>query len=381
MDRIAFQELVEKYQQGTCTPEEEIQLLSWYNVYMKSQPSGTVPEGYHAIKQQTWLKIQSELTTKKAKNIGLYPRLARYAAAAILLLSLTFAYVRFFQTTPQPVYTESDFLPGGKRATLQLASGERITLDETQGVILINEDGISYNGDHSAIAQLKDVQQLKLQTPKGGTYRVILPDGSQVWLNANTTLYYPSQFSDSIRSVELEGEAYFAIAKAERKGAKIPFIVKSKGQLVEVLGTEFNISAYPEDQENRTSLVEGSIRLSLPQNRNLSRENSMLLRPGEQAVNSNGTLHKTQVELARFTSWKDGIFYFRDADIDEVAKQLERWYDVEVVYQGAKTKKQFTGEIPRDSNASEILTMLEFFGLQYHIEGRRIILSNNQNQE
>ena len=376
-------ELLDKFQAGTCTPEEQRVLDEAFLRMGLHDRTNLSDEDFQRLKAIAWQPIVDKAIRR--------PRVKRLAwvpyAAAILIAATAVTWILFgdqIVNRQSEIVNVEDIAPGTNRATLTLADGRTIDLSEAQTGIVVGDERITYD-DSTSVVMLTareaspTPQTLVLTTPKGGTYQITLPDGSKVWLNAASTLKYPSHFTGNGRTVELTGEAYFEVAKAEKQKSKNaqkqawPFWVVSKGQRVEVLGTQFNISAYPDELITKTTLVEGAVRLQAG-----ATGASVSLVPGEQGQLIDGTIQTRQVNTLKYTSWKDGLFYFRDAGIDEVVNQLERWYDVEVVYAGDKPTNQFTGEIPRNRHASEVLAMLQYFGVQYRINGKTITLSNNQ---
>jgi transmembrane sensor len=264
-----------------------------------------------------------------------------------------------------------DVLPGGNKAILTLANGKTITLDSAKNGLLVNEgaarihktrDGqlvyeTDKNGDNSA-APMNTVS-----TPRGGQYQLVLDDGSKVWLNSASSLSFPAVFKGKTREVEITGEAYFEVAK----NAKMPFRVKVNNTVVEVLGTHFNIMAYNDEAVMKTTLLEGSVKIS-------NSQNVSMLKPGQQAqLNQNGPIKVIDnPDADDAVAWKDGIFQFRDAGIETIMRQAARWYDVQVSFAGKMPVKEFTGRISRNVKASELMGMLKYMGINYKIEDKHI---------
>lgn len=264
-----------------------------------------------------------------------------------------------------------DVLPGGNKAILTLANGKTITLDSAKNGLLVNEgsarihktrDGqlvyeTDKNGDNSA-APMNTVS-----TPRGGQYQLVLDDGSKVWLNSASSLSFPAVFKGKTREVEITGEAYFEVAK----NAKMPFRVKVNNTVVEVLGTHFNIMAYNDEAVMKTTLLEGSVKIS-------NSQNFSMLKPGQQAqLNQNGPIKVIDnPDADDAIAWKEGIFQFRDAGIETIMRQAARWYDVQVSFAGKMPIKEFTGRISRNVKASELMGMLKYMGINYKIEDKHI---------
>lgn len=319
------------------------------------------------------------------------PRLRRlrkwlpYAAALFIAASAVTYFFLGERSNQEPEIVNlktDDIAPGGNRAQLTLANGQTIDLSEEQGGIIIS-NRITYLDGSDVVEERKRAKEqgkdspsgtekdklttnyYVLTTPKGGTYRLTLSDGSKVWLNAASTLKYPSQFSDNERIVELEGEGYFDIAK----DAKRPFKVRSKGQEIEVLGTGFNVSAYPDDPETKTTLVEGAIQVI-----NLASKIVNRLSPGEQSMTQEATTTVRQVDPNHYTAWKDGRFYFDHTPFDEMIAQVARWYNIEVVYRKDIPKETFTGEMGRDLTLQAMLNLLNISDAAISLEERTLIV-------
>lgn len=302
------------------------------------------------------------------------------AAAVICLISIGLYFGLKVQSkvnkpaiaTTKPLH---DVMPGGNKAILTLADGSSIILDNAhngilakQGNSLINKTKngqLVYTTDHSTGVEIPAINTIS--TPRGGQYQIVLPDGSKVWLNAASSLKYPTFFTGKVRLVEITGEGYFEVAK----NASMPFIVKSKRAEVEVLGTHFNIMAYDDESVMKTTLLEGSIKIT-------SGKTSNILKPGEQALlNEKEQLRViNNVDMNEEIAWKNGLFQFKDADIESIMRQAGRWYDVNVSYEGEILARQYTGRISRNVKASELLNMLKYTGLNSRIEGKNIIITN-----
>lgn len=304
----------------------------------------------------------------------------RYAAAAILVLVGLGALYKFNTesiTQPKIASTElvNDVEPGGNRATLTLADGSTILLDSASNGVLATQAGarISKNSDgqltydaqnNGAAADPNQVNMLS--TPKGGQYQITLPDGSKVWLNSSSSIRFPASFADNERSVAITGEVYFEVKKDKRR----PFRVHFQDNEIEVLGTSFNVMAYQDEPSSRTTLIEGSVSLTNSNNRKK-------LTPGEQAaINGNGNIKTTQVDVDEVIAWKKGLFYFRDESIEQVMKKASRWYDIQVEYQGSIPLRQFTGKVSMDVNISELLNMLSYAGVNCKLENKKVIIAN-----
>ncbi|MES2431452.1 MAG: FecR domain-containing protein [Bacteroidota bacterium] len=316
---------------------------------------------------------------KRAKVVKM--RWIRIAAAAcvvgIIGIAVYFssnkktAPEQFAQDKKVETKFKNDVLPGGDKAMLTLADGSSIILNNAQNGKLAQQGNaqlIKVNGKivyNVSKGTAKEMLYNTITTPKGGQYQVELPDGSQVWLNAVSSIRFPAEFSGNKRSVEITGEAYFEVAKNKEK----PFVVKVDGSEVEVLGTHFNVNAYPEESIVKTTLLEGSIRF-------LSKGNVNTLKPGQQSqLSQDGKVNVfDDVNTEDVMAWKNGVFYFQGEDIHVVLRQLCRWYDVEVVYE-KPVNDRFFAEMPRNTKLSDILKALELTGkVHFQIDGKKIIV-------
>lgn len=301
----------------------------------------------------------------------------RLAAACVLIAgALAFYWLQSKQQKgPELAVTQqqvTDILPGGNRAVLAFSDGRHIVLDNAANGALAKHAAAQFTktGDGmlsivaSESSQNSDLQLNTLTTPKGGEYQVTLQDGSKVWLNASSSIRFPTVFSDKNRIVEISGEVYFEVTKDNKR----PFKVRFGTSEVEVLGTSFNIMAYQDESASKTTLVEGSVKL---RNGNKSKK----LKPGEQgAVLASGGIHTALVDVEQETAWKSGLFYFRDSGIEEIMRQAARWYNIEVSYQGNIQKRQFTGKVSRKVNISELLKMLRYAGVNCQIEDKKVVV-------
>ena len=319
-----------------------------------------------------------ELDFNRSRQLrSLWPK-AIAAAAAVVLMVLSVGGYLYFQnksaaTENQLAVNTHDVDPGGNKATLTLADGSRISLTDANNGELAKQSGVkiskSKNGELVYSVAASDATPLAfntISTPRGGVYQVNLPDGTKVWLNAASSIKFPTTFAQlSQRKVELEGEAYFEVAKNK----KVPFVVATSGQQVQVLGTHFNISSYTDERELKTTLLEGSVKVIAA--------NTIVLKPGQQSNlkrNGSGDLKVSTANIAQVMAWKNGFFHFEKENLHEVMRQLSRWYDIEVVYEVDRHDDEFMGDIPRGIKLSEALKILSFEGTQFRIEGRKLIV-------
>ncbi|HEY0177383.1 MAG TPA: FecR domain-containing protein [Pedobacter sp.] len=379
-------QLLDKYRSGNCTKEEITLLTNWFHETDLDKDAGISALELEQTGREMWAAIQ--LQKSRSRHLRLWPRIA--AAAAVLLVAAG-GYFYFSQIASQKdekhVYA-NDIAPGRNSATLTLANGKKIVLADVVNGKIIKEAGVSItktaNGQvvYTIIAGSNAGTSGKpvyntLSTARGETYQVCLPDSTSVWLNAASSLRYPATFAglDS-RKVELSGEAYFEVAKDKIH----PFIVKSTGQEVMVLGTHFNINSYTDEAGTKTTLLEGSVRLSPSYGHSettglkpgstgkfqpvLTRGDNpgrVILKPGEQAnLTSSGNISITPVNAEDAIAWKEGYFMFNKESLDLIMIRVARWYNVKVEYEDPSVKTEtFFGRISRYEHVSTILNALE----------------------
>lgn len=369
------EELLQKYKLNTCTPEEKLIVQEWF---MKFSSGGKVDislDNIERIKAEMWDVIQTKRFHAKKKII--WPRIAA-AASIVICIGIGFYFYQKDNTSPNEIITKNDIAPGGNKAFLTLADGKRIVLTNAKIGELAEQSGakITKATDGQLIYTVSNLpnQNTKInayniiETPRGGTYQVRLPDGTKVWLNAASTLRFPSSFARLVnRRVELlSGEAYFEVAKDK----KHPFIVQTDQQEVEVLGTHFNINNYGDDSRVKTTLLEGKVRLT-----NLQSSATSILQPGQQAALTNNDFHIYNADLEAAVAWKNNKFMFDSENIEAVMKKIERWYNVTVSFEGERPTDKFIGSVSRFDQLSSVLNLLELTGnVHFKIEGRRVIV-------
>ena len=320
----------------------------------------------------------NEMTLKPRVKILTFSRIA--VAASVIGLLLFGAYSWFSRMDKKEIATseiknisyKNDVLPGGDKAMLTLADGSTIVLNDAQNGNLVQQgntkviklDGkLAYNAANAGIGE---ILYNTISTPRGGQYQVELPDGSKVWLNAASSLHFPTAFVGKERRVEISGEAYFEVAKNK----SMPFIVSVNGSEIQVLGTHFNVMAYNDEDAVKTTLLEGSVKFA-------SGNNSSLLKPGQQAqLTTEGQVKVvSDVDVDEVVAWKNGMFDFEDASLGTVTRQLSRWYDVDIVNQNKNIEDLFVVEMPRSSKLSDVLKVLELTGnIKFEIDGKKIIV-------
>lgn len=279
-------------------------------------------------------------------------------------------------TTQGDTLLKNDAAPGGNKAILTLADGSRIILDSAENGTLSQQGNVKViktgNGElkyNTAGGQPAAVHYNMVSTPKGGQYKIMLADGTGVWLNAASSIRFPAVFTGNERKVEITGEVYFEVAKNPKKPFKVHFSEGGREGALEVLGTHFNINAYDDEPVVKATLLEGSVKVS----KNAA---SVILKPGEQTSISQSSQpsHPIPVQTDEVMAWKNGFFQFNNTSLEEILRQLVRWYDVDVEYRGQPAAQRFGGEIARDNNLSEVLQILSYSRIKFSIEGKKIIV-------
>ena len=399
MVKKTFQELLSCYLDNQLSPDElayflDLMKLPQHQPIVEAAIERLLKDPSYSIlsesgrKDIVFEKIMAtarELENEQsAKVIPLKPRkfftLSKVAAAIILLIISTYIAYVLQAKKSIPITTlaankttiKEDVLPGGNKAILTLADGSTIILDSAKNGELAQQgntkvlklDGkLAYN---AAGAVAKEISYNTITTPAGGQYMIQLADGSEVWLNAASSLRFPTGFLGTERRVEVTGEAYFEVAKNKT----MPFVVMVNGAEVKVLGTHFNIMAYKDEPVFKTTLLEGAVQLRLG-------NTVKILQPGQQALrNAAGEVKVIDgVNVENVVAWKNGLFHFEGEGIESVTRHLARWYDVEVVYTKQIMYDPLHAEFPRHTNLSDALKVLELAGsARFEIQGRKILV-------
>lgn len=329
------------------------------------------------LETNTLKKIHTSNAQGQALRTSVFRRLLSYAAVLLAISTFAFMFYQGYMSSGAPVEVR-DLTPGTNRALITLSDGSVIELSEAQGGVILGEE-LTYE-DGTLITQLNNekVVHSTIETPRGGQYQITLADGTKVWLNADTKLTYPSHFTGEARVVELVGEAYFEVAQFTVQGKRIPFLVKTAQQEIEVLGTQFNIKAYAdEESDTRTTLVEGSVQLH-------AMGKTLLLHPGEQGMSNEQELNKKKVEVDQYIAWKNNEFVFEETELKDALKMLSRWYDFDVSLEAHFPTTHLYGSISRNKNLADVLKIMESSGLKFRIErsgnrNRLIYYMNNPN--
>lgn len=384
MEKEEFLKIVTRIAEGTASDNDITVYNFYYNQCQKQNYWDTDELGDEEI---TGKELHENICSKIIQdNPVRLINTKKYYAVAVALLFIV-AGLFFFKdrlniyTPEQQAQANYDVNPGKNIAELILDNGTSLKLDDSITGVIINQSGVVVNkSDEGAINYIvnhtetnNQVLYNTLKTPRGGTYSLTLPDGTKVWLNAASAIKFPITFDQKERVVELlEGEAYFEVAKlvTPQKTKKIPFIVKTKIQEIQVLGTHFNISAYYDEESIQTTLLEGSVKV-------FSNNKYQLLTPGQQTETRRGfsiVLNKN-VDLEETMAWKNQLFYFNNTDLNSVMRQISRWYDVDFVPTNELPLKRFNGILSKNEKLSKLLTMLEkTSGLKFKVEERRIYI-------
>jgi transmembrane sensor len=406
MDRI--KQLLLRFLREDISPAEQAELDTWIAaapanraLLEELQDPARLAEALAKLdqlhRQEAWARVESYAATHRlAVLMGddrsvRRRRIVRWSSAAAAVVLLVAGPVLWLQKTKKnqapavavaaaPVH---DALPGGNKAILTLSGGRQVILDSasedtvlTEGAAIVAgvKGKLAYNaGNETDVPVVYNT----LTTPRGGQYQLTLPDGTQVWLNAQSSITYPTAFTDPDRTVSITGEAYFEVAQNPSK----PFKVTAAGETINVLGTAFNINAYADEVIAKTTLLEGSIAVD-PNDVN----RRFILKPGQQAwISMEKTTSKGEVpaaaiyngaDLAQVIAWKNGLFAFSNADLPTVMRQLSRWYNVDVKYEGniPTDQFQFNGKIGKSLTLDQVLKILTKTQVHYSIEGNQLTI-------
>lgn len=382
--------LLKKYREGTISEKERSFLESWYLDLAHSKSSLAEASEPEVLAHQLDHLLPPVVAEKEKPVRKLFSRLG---VAAAVLVGLMIGYGLYTKEEAGGSEAEAvafeDALPGDNRAKLTLANGESIFLDGASrgklaeegevSIIKTGEGEIVYRFAANSAVSRKAAEYNKIETPKAGQYKVILPDGTNAWLNAASSIEFPTMFDPEQRIVEVTGEVYFEVAKLEKDKRAIPFRVFCGGQTIEVLSTIFNVNSYPEEEAIRTTLIEGSIGVKSRDKKG----SDVILKPGQQAqlarkkadaATSASDFDVKQVETEAIVAWKEGYFRFDEVSLPELMRQVSRWYDMQVVYEGAISDYAFVGQIERSANLSKVLRILELGGVKFRVEERKIIV-------
>ena len=395
MDEKSLNEFLEKYIANRHTKEEHELFIEWLSTAPLDEVQQIIDKYQFVIQRSSDEEpmLNPHLATRIEEGIDaleeedrqvktvkpLWPSFKKIAAIAAVFIVIA-SIATYFLSSPNgkkqevavtKLTSKNQILPGGNKAVLTLADGSHIILGDAQNGILAKQANIDirkaaggkivYNASNQLSANAPALYNT-ITTPRGGQYQVTLSDGSKVWLNAASSLKFPAAFSNNERVVELTGEAYFEIAKLSNpsgtghKGGRVPFKVITNNQTVEVLGTHFNINAYTDEAAIKTTLLEGSVKVVQSKT-----NNSQLLKPGQQAM-VGAQIQIADVDATLAIAWKNGYFIFSHEDIGSIMRQVSRWYDISIQYEGNVTQEKFVGAISRFNDVAQILDVLQLTG-------------------
>jgi ferric-dicitrate binding protein FerR (iron transport regulator) len=385
--------LIGKYLDNSLDAAEEQELQEWINAADNNRDlftEMTSPQQLTHHLQQFYASNPERISRKISGHIPEFMEPATpvrplfhirrwgwAAAVALLLAGGTYYWSVNRQPTALVAAKPAVIEPGRQGAVLTLADGREIVLDSLKNGVVANQRGAAVvlgEGQlvyDPTVAAAPELQYNIMTTPKGRQFRITLPDGTNVWLNAASSLRYPTSFTGNERRVEVTGEAYFEVVKNAGK----PFIVEVNDKAaIEVLGTSFNINAYGNERAIRATLLNGSVRVGVP---STGHQKTVVLSPGQQAE-----VAGTQITVAdnqdtdKILAWKNGLFNFDGADLEEVMRQLERWYNIEVIYENGIPHTRFIGEMSRQIALTDLLDILKRTEVDFRVEGRKLIVLN-----
>lgn len=382
--------LVEHYLDQTCTDKEKELVEDWYESLPKANKAigeAEMEHDLHLVQHKLWQQRHPQ---------RLFSLWRKVAAAAIVVLLLGGAAYYYLDNRPETVYDKQlvshDIDPGDYRATLILDGGRKISLKDAGAGRLAWVDGvqISKTADGQLVYQVREPSVAHtdnlIEVPRGGEYQVVLPDGSHVWLNAGSSLKYPTRFTGMTRRVELHGEAYFEVSHQSATAnhqTKRPFVVATAHQEIEVLGTHFNVSAYADDIMTKTTLLEGKVRVMAGKG---NQQKAVTLKPGEQATLTGEDFQVAQADIEEVIAWQRGYIVGHSMTFDQLLKKLSRWYDFE--YKGSYNGGMlYTINICRKMKLSTVLQSIELTNrrITFQIEnkggkdGRKVYIKTLQN--
>lgn len=379
MEKQEAEELLERYIAGTASPEENAWVETWYARF-EDKVSSVAQEQVAADELESWEKLVQDLKRKPA--LKLWPRLVA-AASVVLVIGIGLFFLNRQSIQSVVIAQGSDIKPGLNGAFLKLANGKRISLNATANGKLATESGITITKtkDGELVYTLAEDQHTAniggyntIETPAGGQYQLKLPDGTNIWLNASSSLKYPVSFASlKERRIELVGEAFFEV----KHNAAQPFRVLSKGQLVEDIGTTFNINSYGDELTVSTTLIEGAARVSLSGNV----VSSKLLKPGQQSIATFNSLSVKEVNTDNVVAWKNGMFMFYDEPLVKAMRKISRWYGVKVIFEDPALEQLSTyGTISKFNSLSKVLEMMAKAGsIRFEVKEKTITIIKSTN--
>lgn len=392
---LKLKSLLRKFESNSLSESEEQELDDWYSSIEYDIP---------LVKEEEFLQEENfeDKKLKLLQKISKKKRLAKVisfsikasAAAAVVFLIMSVFFWTDSSSDNQPSITSVNTVPlklqdinaGTQGAILSLANGEVIELDTITSGNIATQNGVIIRNENGKLSYLagakssKEIAYNTLTTPSGKEYSLVLPDGSKVWLNAQSSISFPTSFDENERQVTLSGEAYFEVAKVMGVKGNIPFKIKVNSLIgkdqdveIEVLGTSFNVNAYDNEPVIQTTLVEGKVRLH-------SGGKSADLAPSQQSNIFNNGNNKilSGVNINEILSWKNGLFHFNKTDIHTILRQFSRWYNIDMVSEELNSHRSFSGKISKKSKLEDVLKILDLSNIHYSTDGKRLIIKDNR---
>jgi len=384
-----IKKIFEKYLKNECSPLE-VELLFDYlgqddNLSdFRRVISDYFESGDDKVQLEALTKFEIEDNYQKIiENISARPKTNRFklkpyilssiavAATLAIISALVFQFHKPLDSR-QPgnnLAHAKAYLPGSNKAFLQLSNGNRVLLNSIKDGTSFKYGGVTfvknYNGEILCsvdnLTKPSSTETISLITPRGGKFKIVLTDGTQIWLNSASKLMFPNRFAALERNVVAEGEMYFEVAKRKAQ----PFIVNSGKNQIKVFGTHFNVTNYQDDRVFKATLLEGKVAVT-------NGTSSTFLQPGQQAISKHKDPHikVLEVDTQQQIAWKNGLFSFKDTELSQVMRQISRWYDVDVKFENNPSRHYFTGKIRREAELTKVLEMLEFTGVRFKVEGK-----------
>lgn len=381
-------QLLKKYNAGLCTPEEKSRLEQWYLSFEWSKHPEFPATVMRDFKDTAWNNLQATIDNQSIQTnpLGTRHKPVRrwwyYSAAASILIVISISLYLYWDNKSQknPAITgtgenisQLPGLPGTSKASLEMGDGSVITLDSMAVRELTTDDGTIINKQHGTITYKNNTETTgkvaynTLRIPRGGEYELVLPDGSKVWMNAASSLKFPTRFTGKERVVYLTGEAYFEVAKNSRQPFKV---MVEKEMEVQVIGTHFNVMAYADETAIKTTLAEGKVNIR-------THTSTTSLLPAEQAVlkRASRETEVKKVDVDKEIAWKNGMIEFHDDDLPSIMRQLSRWYDVDVSFESEIPAATYSGSIPRKAILPDVMRILSIAGIKYKLNNKQLIIT------
>lgn len=377
--RELFKLMLNRFRTGNATGEEIAFLESWFDLHDTEEDLITADNelAYEDMKAALKKRIDAEIAVVAPSTQGRRIPLWRWAAAAAIVAVVGAGAGAVFFLRQQPISHRQQTRAYATGApTLRLADGTVIALDSAAGGQVASQQGVVITKEKDGTLLYKTTsteksdpgQENVLSTPAGTKFKIVLPDNSIVWLNAASILRYPAAFGAGNRTVQLTGEAYFDIAADQAR----PFVVQTGQQSIQVLGTVFNVNAYPEDGLSKTTLLQGAVKVSY-------HDGSVVIQPGQQAICESSTgnsLRTITADTEKETAWINNLFSFKNDNLPAVMRDVARWYNVRIRYSGPIPEERFSGEISRSSKLEDVLKILEINGITFEVKDNVITVIN-----